>query len=1190
MRDQKQWRDDLIASLLPYFADDPQPDLAAARLCEVELGLCLVEQLLPGHPAQAGWTLFGGYPFAAALGHAQTPAQQRMLRIGRHLLWPLRRRRMWTQSLDTYLTLPPELRGFHLAGKDDTPRRRSVSIAHHRWAIYAQALAAAPPYQTRSLPLAEPGAWRFLESRTWTSVELPKELPAEEATPHALGSSAAPDGKPLEAPWEELLATATWMEDQLRGPDDPDGGDWRHRLERVELCVRKPESGDFAPEHEVLRIDRMLHLLGMVGAGKSTLRDILAVWAATHDKRVTLVVGDVAEALHLVSLFTALGLKAAPVLGVTTREQHLQRTHRRLAAQDGGTSLLTHDALSLDYLSTACPLDALRGVEAAEPLAYRAAPCTQLFPPKRRPAQRPLTALATDGSQDTPAPNLRKRHGCPLWHRCPRHHGARELVAADIWVATPAALVHSAVPAHQNEERIRFLELACRRSDLIVVDEADRVQMQLDTMFAPAAVLTGRTPNSWLDEIHQHKIDELARGGRIQLSNSTVMEWTAALHTVTVAADRIYHMLLGHRSLRDWVEADYFSSWTLQFKLISDWFGKPSDADTDPADTPDQPAPEWDEDIGQAADGDEETQPPETRQPVTPDSSGDARRDAVVAVLDAFRDDPLGDREPGDPQVDSLVRLTRQLLHAIRPRNARRLVERELLSLAGDAVLESPDSVKEQVLRFEFTLLLSALHTRLDLLTELWPGVEAALNFGASSNVLSRRPPEDYRPLVPESPMGNILGFQFLSEDASLGQLRSGELRFFRCAGNGRELLLQLPELTIADGLPGPNVLLMSGTSWAGRSTRYHVLTEVGALLKPPPAERAAINETVFTTRFLTGPDGRPLKLSGTKPHLRPLVLEHMLDRLARRGTDGKPSVFEEELAAVNNERRERLLVLTGSYDEARRAADILNRIPRWAGKVCRLVADDADEEPAFYSSPAMGPDGGTVVALRRGDVANFASTGMEILVAPLLAVERGHNILDRGVAAIGSVFFLARPHPRPDDIGLAVQAVNDWAARLQRDGTFDEFVRAQPSLDKAGAQFRTLARARWRHLLNHPLAWSRLNEDEKISFTWDQLVVIWQVIGRLVRGGVPARVVFVDAPFATRAAAGKTVPDTWRTSLLLAMRHVLDPYLAPPPADETTPGAVPITALDRALVKALYEPLHTALAGIVPSAPDPTD
>ena len=133
-----------------------------------------------------------------------------------------------------------------------------------------------------------------------------------------------------------------------------------------------------------------------------------------------------------------------------------------------------------------------------------------------------------------------------MWAACPRHHGYREQVGADIWVATPASLVHSAVPGHQNDEQIRYLELACRRSDLIIVDEADRVQMQLDAMFAPAATLIGRSPDSLLDNLQRDKIEELAREGRLQLSEQTTETWVAAMDTVTTAANRLYGLLVRH--------------------------------------------------------------------------------------------------------------------------------------------------------------------------------------------------------------------------------------------------------------------------------------------------------------------------------------------------------------------------------------------------------------------------------------------------------------------------------------------------------------------------------------------------------------------------------------------------------------------------------------------------------------------
>ncbi|KPC85165.1 hypothetical protein ADL27_46540, partial [Streptomyces sp. NRRL F-6602] len=94
--------------------------------------------------------------------------------------------------------------------------------------------------------------------------------------------------------------------------------------------------------------------------------------------------------------------------------------------------------------------------------------------------------------------------------------------------------------------------------------------------------------------------------------------------------------------------------------------------------------------------------------------------------------------------------------------------------------------------------------------------------------------------------------------------------------------------------------------------------------------------------------------------------------------------------------------------------------------------------------------------ALRRGDLASFAEDrSAELLIAPLMAVERGHNILNaQRNAAFGTALFLARPHPRPDDLALAVFAINDWATRFARDepglaqGTFSKLAVAADSLD----------------------------------------------------------------------------------------------------------------------------------------------
>ncbi|WP_369168946.1 hypothetical protein AB5J49_13925 [Streptomyces sp. R28] len=213
--------------------------------------------------------------------------------------------------------------------------------------------------------------------------------------------------------------------------------------------------------------------------------------------------------------------------------------------------------------------------------------------------------------------------------------------------------------------------------------------------------------------------------------------------------------------------------------------------------------------------------------------------------------------------------------------------------------------------------------------------------------------------------------------------------------------------------------------------------------------------------------------------------------------------------------------------------------------------------------------------------------------------MERGHNILtapqrpgEEKVAAFGTVFFLVRPHPRPDDLSLAVFAINDWATRFVRgqlkldEGTFSDMVTKAGDLDAAGSAFRTTARGVWRHVLSRPYIYSSLPDDEKKSFVWDQLVTIWQVIGRLVRGGVPARVVFVDAAFAPQLAAaqapftgqGRRPRRAGDPGLLVRLRDILAPYFA---QTDTAAYTARTDPADAELVKLLYRPLYEALCAI---------
>ncbi|MEU7316462.1 hypothetical protein [Streptomyces sp. NPDC007083] len=1236
MRDRSSWYQPVVAALAPW--PEEHARTRPALLCQVELGLRLMETVAPGHAADGAWTLLGGYPFAQAAGLANGSADQVALAAARHLLWPMRRRRMWQQSLDAYLALPERLRIYRVPEPGDPARRVSPRVAADRIAVYDAALGNLPDYSSKPLPQAEAGEHRFVDRRgRRTSVTIPAELVQEPFPAHALTAERKGTAGPLEVPIDELGEVARWMdmEERERGLK---AGNWTERLKNLDLDVRTEDGKEFESAG-ALPLDGLTHLVGMVGAGKSTLMTLLAVWAHRKGLHITLVVGDVAEQLNLTELFRGLGLSAAPVQGGTTRPQHTQRLHRRLAAR-GEHSLLSHTGTVFNHLSTACPLDALRGLDASEPLRYTDAPCGALHPGQRQeaveesPAERATRALerargarseaAADVSED--GEDLGTPHGCPLWSACPRHSASRDLVDALIWVANPASLVQTAVPRQLNSERLRYLELACLRSDIVIVDEVDSVQMQLDQMFAPSATLVTTGPDSWLDRLQTHEIAELARQGRLPLSDQEVERWSAALDVVGSAADRLYAMLIGDEYLRKWAQIDYFSAWTLQEKLLHAWYPPVSDPSAVRSDGPDEYGIEDngalygdDEALGEGS-----TTPP----PATPWA---ARRAEITKFFDEFRDDPLGGRGPYGTPTDDLTRLTHDVLHTLDEKQTRRrvrtLLDQFLVGAPGPEQRPAPPSKdgKEPALqdvaltdewrdlhaqRLEFTLVLAALHQRLDRVTFLWPQVEAALRLDSASHELTRRPPLDYAPLLPEAPMGNVIGFQYLVDERAAARNknghRTGTLRFFRCAGVGRELLLNLPQLGAdpGKGKAGPHVLLMSGTSWAGTSTRAHVLAPVRAVLKPHQKALDSIRETVFRTEFLYDDAGHPIRLSGQDPEKREDVLRLVVDRLARPGRDQSASPLQSELAQIPDQRRKRALLLVGSYREARVTAGLLDEIPRWRGRVRVLAADDAELETAIDGAAPAGGQASGPSAVRRGDLASFADDpDAELLVAPLLAVERGHNILtvpqrvgEERVAAFGTVFFLVRPHPRPDDLSLAVFAINDWATRFIRDypglpqGTFSALVAAADGLDEAGSDFRTTARGVWRHVLSRPYIYSALSDEEKKSFVWDQLVTIWQVIGRLVRGGVAARVVFVDAAFAPGLAqAGAPVAAregrSRRTSdpgLLVRLRDVLATYFT-----DSAPAGMPADPADTALVRLLYRPLYEALCAMR-TRPDP--
>lgn len=1089
MRNLTAWKDKLRKALAEQWPDNLE-SFGPAQLCDVELGLSLLLAISPHSSAEALWAFLTGYPFPASEVASWSDMQHKALGIARHLIPYYRSEYQWVQALKSYRNTPEILRGYEI---DETGHitQRNVSVAADRFQTFHRTLAQAASHRKEALRWAEAGSYYFSNRRFFSSVSFPKDLLQPPPTGHQLlGVTSKP---PIDVAWSELIKTAQWIDEQsqIRGLEVVN---YAKRLERVRLELVSADRRELQVAKR-LTIKGLMHIIGMVSSGKSTLMDILSVWAARQGLHVTLVVGDVVSALNRAQFFCALGLSAAPVLGASNRERHLNRLHRLLSAGQPETPL-SPQHIGFRWLSTVCLVDGLR--DDPQPLSIGKEPCLNLYTPSSEESSKSERAYA-----------------CPLYSACPSHRAQRDLVGATLWVATPASLIYTRIAAQLNPERLRFLELVYRRSDLVIIDEADQVQVQLDTMFSPSQTLMGRSAEAWLSQVQQAVTSQLNLEGRGQLRQEEVDAWCQAHDVAQSATSRIYGLLLRNQQLRQWVESDdYFTGLTL-FEDLARELSKLEHTH---------------------ADGDTE---------VTRNWSHE---------FDEFLKDPLGEH-----QSHTLATLAHQLLVvALEERRTAASID----WLRSQNIAKVPTQIEELLAqKLELALLVSILQERLDFILRRWRQVEAILRLEGGGALLFQRPPDDYVAITPAAPMGNVLAFQYLRSNDQPADA-PGELRFFRCMGVGRWILLNLPTLFAADGIAGPNTLLLSGTSWAGTSPVFHVQAPVGAILRAPEHEVEAIHQSRFAYKPINEEKtGRPIRVSGLKGTDRSNALRAMTHELARRSRAGGASLLEQERQRLPDN-RQRILMLVGSYEEAKNVYRYLSDElrPDWKGQISYLVPDDNQFDSEWRTDETSN------ATLQRGLVHQFAETKAWLLIAPLLAVERGHNILnDQQQAALGAVYFMVRPHPRPNDINYAIHSINHWAVDHHANQPWLQAVASEMTWGAIGTAFRENGFRRWRELISLQLIYSALEQTDRDAVTWGQLVSIWQVIGRLVRGGSPARVIFCDAAFAPNLTDEVDQPSQ-TPSLLLEMRRILSPYFN----DSNRPDSV--------LVQALYGPLYAAL------------
>src|SRR5262249_9812994 len=138
---------------------------------------------------------------------------------------------------------------------------------------------------------------------------------------------------------------------------------------------------------------------------------------------------------------------------------------------------------------------------------------------------------------------------------------------------------------------------------------------------------------------------------------------------------------------------------------------------------------------------------------------------------------------------------------------------------------------------------------------------------------------------------------------------------------------------------------------------------------------------------------------------------------LAQTAGGGGPSELERAVRAVttNQGRRRMAALVVNSYEQVRQVVEEIADVNSVLAERTRGVLKQLPGDPRARERYVL-----------KGQVEELGgSESVDVVVFPIAALGRGINIVfhsgdeDEGRAAVGSVYFLTRPHPAAGDLGL---------------------------------------------------------------------------------------------------------------------------------------------------------------------------
>lgn len=941
--------------------------------------------------------------------------------------------------------------------------------------------------------------------------------------------SRAPHG-PIAIPLNDLVTLADELDSVDQAHPDRRPGNWRNRLidpktKQWKFDVLAPVDGKLTPQDKI-DLDGLKHMLGLPGAGKTTLIMLVLIWMARHDYRAAVLLPSIETSLNMLSDLRFYGADVGLMVGQSpdTRLSHADRLAERLASL-GQNHGFGSTMVGADLLGINCPLDAFRSGPDMEnpPFRHTDPPCQDLKQKRTR----------KDGSDSEQESRLR----CPVSSWCGRMRAPRQLTDHNIWLGH----IHSSdtvIQPHflENQESIRYFEMIARTMDLVIVDEADGAQAALDQKSVVSLDITGSK-----DSMEKKIIDDLVSPmteGRNFHTGSNIQNYNLA-----VTRFRVFNAYLTHTLQLDYNSKDRLLVDTYEGRFITgnsvlgvlfmpEGLTSLPDAQREKEEDRVERIREfWDDSVRAAlTEADPASQQFEMNISAVAAELGKTDSDVEQAARDIaaglrlwLNSDEIGRRREFEAMArDALYALVPPAAHLSAAETTQ-----HFSMLMGVTMVVS-----------EFRLLSMAQRSMIS------EGVHRNQIAGSGSS-------DDLVRLMPEAVIGRFSGVRISFEGEQEGR-KPLKLQYLSFTGAPRILLYRWHELFRREGVQnGPNVLLTSATSFLEQSPSYHINTGPDIVLRAKGGMEEW-KQSEWHLQKIPDPDnqGRPLRFSGSRLSRRETILRHMIDHYYA----GSSPRIEKMLKEFDKGRRVAFVV--NSYEQVEMFKAYLKR---------RYPALD---ERTIGVARRVPKGSGTdwVVASQVEHIGG--RDDWDAIVFPMKSLSRGVNIVfphgpRRNDAVIGTIVFLTRPHPAAESLDLVTGVVGKGTLNLE-----------QKIIDPSGGitdlkkawevqRFGTMADVR--RLLRFPIIASMLGPHME-PFTADVMIDVLQTIGRGMRNGKKVRVYFADAAWAPNSFADNGKDDNSYTSMLVSIRNILRKNMSAP------------DPVHRDVYRALYEPFLTPL------------